>query len=66
MVTEERDELRNLVNEFKRSKNDEAGDETVSGAVLQVIYYFSSHASYFIHSISHMVLFVTWFACAGA
>ncbi|KAE8007886.1 hypothetical protein FH972_004445 [Carpinus fangiana] len=35
MVTEERDELRNLVNEFKRPKNDEAGNETVSGAVLQ-------------------------------
>ncbi|XP_062176281.1 mitotic spindle checkpoint protein MAD1 isoform X2 [Alnus glutinosa] len=35
MVTEERDELRNLVNEFKRPKNDEAGDKAVSGAVLQ-------------------------------
>lgn len=41
MVTEERDELRNLVNEFKRPKNDEAGNETVSGAVLQVILFFS-------------------------
>jgi mitotic spindle assembly checkpoint protein MAD1 len=40
MVTEERDELRNLVNEFKRPKNDEAGDEAVSGAVLQVILFF--------------------------
>ena len=41
MVTEERDELRNLVNEFKRPKNDEAGNETVGGAVLQVILFFS-------------------------
>jgi hypothetical protein len=40
MVTEERDELRNLVNEFKRPKNDEAGDKAVSGAVLQVILFF--------------------------
>jgi len=30
------------------------------------LYYFSSHASYFIHAISHMVLFVTWFAWTGA
>ncbi|KAM4126170.1 hypothetical protein ACJW30_01G369200 [Castanea mollissima] len=35
MVTEERDKLRNLLNEFKRMKNDEAGDEVVSGTLVQ-------------------------------
>ncbi|KAG7976849.1 hypothetical protein I3843_05G001500 [Carya illinoinensis] len=35
MITEERDKLRDLVNEFKRLKNDEAGDETVSGTLIQ-------------------------------
>ena len=37
MVTEERDKLRNLLNEFKRLKNDEAGDEIASGTLVQVI-----------------------------
>lgn len=40
MITEERDKLRDLVNEFKRLKNDEAGDETVSGTLIQVIIFF--------------------------
>lgn len=35
MVTEERDKLRNLLNEFKRMKNDEAGDEVASGTLVQ-------------------------------
>ena len=37
MVTEERDKLRNLLNEFKRMKNDEAGDEVASGTLVQVL-----------------------------
>ena len=36
MVTEERDQLRNAVNELKKQKNVEAGDETVNGTLLQV------------------------------
>uniref|UniRef100_A0A2N9HR59 Uncharacterized protein n=1 Tax=Fagus sylvatica TaxID=28930 RepID=A0A2N9HR59_FAGSY len=35
IVTEERDKLRNLLNEFKRLKNDEAGDEIASGTLVQ-------------------------------
>ncbi|XWS16637.1 hypothetical protein CRYUN_Cryun34aG0108000 [Craigia yunnanensis] len=35
MVTEERDELRNIINELKRPKNEETGDELASGTVLQ-------------------------------
>ncbi|XP_022721324.1 mitotic spindle checkpoint protein MAD1 [Durio zibethinus] len=35
MVTEERDRLRNVINELKRPKNGEAGDEVASGTVVQ-------------------------------
>ncbi|KAL0013020.1 hypothetical protein SO802_000089 [Lithocarpus litseifolius] len=35
MVTEERDKLRNLLNEFKKMKNDEAGEEVASGTLVQ-------------------------------
>uniref|UniRef100_A0A2N9EF89 Uncharacterized protein n=1 Tax=Fagus sylvatica TaxID=28930 RepID=A0A2N9EF89_FAGSY len=35
IITEERDKLRNLLNEFKRLKNDEAGDEIASGTLVQ-------------------------------
>ncbi|XWS11566.1 hypothetical protein CRYUN_Cryun37aG0009000 [Craigia yunnanensis] len=35
MVTEERDKLRNIINELKRPKNEEAGDEVASGTVVQ-------------------------------
>ncbi|XP_041010924.1 mitotic spindle checkpoint protein MAD1 isoform X2 [Juglans microcarpa x Juglans regia] len=35
MITEERDKLRDLVNECKRLRNDEQGDETVSGTLIQ-------------------------------
>lgn len=36
MVTGERDDLRNFVNELKSSKNDEAGDFAASGTLVQV------------------------------
>lgn len=44
-VTEERDKLRNDINEFKRLKSDGVGDEATSRSLLQVIdvlflYYF--------------------------
>ncbi|KAI5593247.1 hypothetical protein BDE02_03G001700 [Populus trichocarpa] len=35
MVTEERDRLKNVVNELKRPKNDQGGDEAASGVLLQ-------------------------------
>ncbi|XP_039060342.1 mitotic spindle checkpoint protein MAD1-like isoform X1 [Hibiscus syriacus] len=35
MVTEERNKLRNVINESKRHKNEEAGDEMTSGTVVQ-------------------------------
>ncbi|KAJ6416262.1 hypothetical protein OIU84_004965 [Salix udensis] len=35
MVTEERDGLKNVVNELKRPKNDQGGDEAASGVLLQ-------------------------------
>ncbi|GMI86128.1 mitotic arrest deficient 1, NITRIC OXIDE-INDUCED EARLY COTYLEDON SENESCENCE 1 [Hibiscus trionum] len=35
MVTEERDKLRNVINESKKHKNEEAGDEVASGTVVQ-------------------------------
>jgi mitotic spindle assembly checkpoint protein MAD1 len=37
MVTEERDRLKNVVNELKRPKNDQGGDEAASGVLLQVL-----------------------------
>lgn len=37
MVTEERDGLKNVVNELKRPKNDQGGDEAASGVLLQVL-----------------------------
>lgn len=45
-VTQERDKLRNDINEFKRLKSDGVGDEATSRSLLQVIdvlflYYFS-------------------------
>ena len=36
-VTEERDKLRNDINEFKRAKSDGAGDEATSQTLLKVI-----------------------------
>lgn len=36
LITEERDQLRNAVNELRKQKNVEAGDETVTGNLLQV------------------------------
>lgn len=36
-VTEERDKLRNDINEFKRAKSDGAGDEATSHSLLKVI-----------------------------
>ncbi|XWS16638.1 hypothetical protein CRYUN_Cryun34aG0108000 [Craigia yunnanensis] len=41
MVTEERDELRNIINELKRPKNEETGDELASGTVLQVLKFYA-------------------------
>ena len=35
MVTEERDKLRNIINELKRPKNEEVGDEVAGGTVVQ-------------------------------
>ncbi|XP_039053624.1 mitotic spindle checkpoint protein MAD1-like isoform X2 [Hibiscus syriacus] len=35
MVNEERDKLRNVINDSKRHKNEEAGDEMTSGTVVQ-------------------------------
>ena len=35
LVTEERDQLRNIVNKLKKQKNVEAGDETENGTLLQ-------------------------------
>lgn len=35
LVTEERDQLRNAINELKKQKNVEAGDETKNGTLLQ-------------------------------
>lgn len=37
VVTEERDKLRNVIDELKRPKNEEAGDEAASGNVVQVL-----------------------------
>lgn len=38
MVTEERDKFRNMVNEFKRPKNDDGvGDETANRTLIQVL-----------------------------
>lgn len=38
MVTEERDKFRNIVNEFKRPKNDDGvGDETANRTLIQVL-----------------------------
>nr|CAN80545.1 hypothetical protein VITISV_010896 [Vitis vinifera] len=38
LVTEERDQLRNAINELKKQKNVEAGDETKNGTLLQSIF----------------------------
>ncbi|KAK1552952.1 hypothetical protein Q3G72_026290 [Acer saccharum] len=35
VVTEERDKLRNVVNEFKKSKNDDGGNETANQTLIQ-------------------------------
>ena len=41
MVTEERDKLRNIINELKRPKNEEAGDEAAGGMVVQVLKFYA-------------------------
>lgn len=63
MVTEERDKLRNLLNEFKRMKNDEAGDEVASGTLVQVLifllmYLFSLLFFIFLFTRSLIMIFV--------
>lgn len=67
MVTEERDKLRNLLNEFKRMKSDEAGDEVASGTLVQVLifllmYLFSLYI-YFIYLFLFTQSLIMIFVC---
>lgn len=70
MVTEERDKLRNLLNEFKRMKNDEAGDEVASGTLVQVLIfllmYLFSLLFLFLFTRSLIMIFVCDFVFSGA
>lgn len=65
MVTGERDNLRNVINELKRSKNDEAGDFAASGTLVQVKDIVSPLAVLILVIILELFL-VTWFGLAGA
>jgi mitotic spindle assembly checkpoint protein MAD1 len=64
MVTEERDRLKNVVNELKRPKDNRRGDATASG-VLQV--FWNSIAFHLFSLRSFLKVFLcTLLSCAGA